>query len=522
MRILACSIANFGKHHNIKFTLNDGFNIMNAENGWGKSTFAAFIRVMFYGMAQKKRSDKYDRTDYRKNYYPWQGGKFGGSITFEYRGKEYHLERYFGESIREDTCRVIDLQTMQFTREFGTNIGETIFGIDSEGFERSIYIPHNEMDVVSNDSINSRLMGLIEDRNDMSNFERAMSALEDARKDLKKTGGRGKIDIDRSRIDEDRIKLREKQNMLAMKHKLETELENIEAVKSEAESTMERSDAGLKELHEENRKRLGHNVPLVAGVVFVLAGIGSVFLSLSKNGETAMAGRDSLTWAIIAAGCIFAGLIFILFKIMMSGRYRGAVRATTETASAARKTFTDAVASEAGIRLKLEELDHELMEADELKHSIDTMEAGQEKDNERLNLILKTMDFLNSAKNTLAVSYMGKMRQNFEKYISKVLGGDQQVAMDSDFNITVMKSGSYRNIQNQSTGTQDMINLCARFALIDSLYEDEKPCVILDDVLSNLDDSNYERAMQAIEKLSESFQVMYLTCHSARAATEKQ
>ena len=520
MRILACSIANFGKHHNIKFSLNDGFNIMNAENGWGKSTFAAFIRVMFYGMAQKKRSEKYDKTDYRKNYYPWQGGKFGGSVTFEYKGKEYHLERYFGNSVREDTCTVIDLKTMQFTQEFGNQIGEAIFGIDSEGFERSIYIPHNDMDMISNDSINSRLMGLIEDRNDMSNYERAMSALEEARKDLKKTGGRGKIDIDRSRIDEDRIKLREKQNMLAQKHKLETELEDIGVVKSEAESTMEKSDKDLKDLHEENKKRLSHNVPLVAGVVFLLAGIASIFMSLTRNGETAIAGRKSLTWAIIAAACILAGLIFILFKIMMSGRYRGAVRVTTENASAARKTFTDAVQSEAAIRLKLEEIDRELMEADELKHSIDTMEASQEMDNERLKLILKTIDFLQSAKNTLSVSYMGRMKENFEKYISEIMGGEQ-VALDSDFNITVMKSGSYRNIRNQSTGTQDMINLCARFALLDSLYEKEKPCVILDDVLCNLDDTNYERAMQAIEKLSESFQVIYLTCHSSRATVEK-
>ena len=68
MRILACNIVNFGKHHNVKFSLNDGFNIMNAANGWGKSTFAAFIRVMFYGMDQKRRSEKFDRTDYRKNY----------------------------------------------------------------------------------------------------------------------------------------------------------------------------------------------------------------------------------------------------------------------------------------------------------------------------------------------------------------------------------------------------------------------------------------------------------------------
>lgn len=521
MRILACNIVNFGKHHNVKFSLNDGFNIMNAENGWGKSTFAAFIRVMFYGMEQKKRSEKYDRTDYRKNYFPWQGGKFGGSITFEYRGKEYHLERYFGEHISEDTCTVIDLQTMKVTREFGNQIGELIFGIDSEGFERSIYIPHNYMDVVSNDSINARLMGLIEDKNDMSNYEHAMVLLEDARRNLKKTGGRGKIDINRSRIDEDRIKLREKQNMMAEKHKLETDLEGIEVMKQNSEKIMDRSENSLKSLNAENKRRLGHNIPLVLGIILVLFGIASIFLAQAVGGKQSDAGTASLTWGVIAAASIFVGLIFILFKIMMSGRYRGAVKAATEAEAGARKNFADAVASETRMRLRLEEIDRELMEADELKHNIETMEVSQEVDNERLELIIRTTEFLRSAKNALSISYMEKMRDNFEKYIAEVMGSEQ-VALDSDFNITIMKSGSYRSIENQSTGTQDMINLCARFALVDSLYGYEKPCVILDDVLSNLDDANYEKAMQAIEKLSESFQVIYLTCHSSRATVERK
>ncbi|MBO6215035.1 MAG: AAA family ATPase, partial [Lachnospiraceae bacterium] len=435
MRILTCHITNFGKHHNVKFSLNDGFNIMNAENGWGKSTFAAFIRAIFYGLDQKKRSDKYDSKDLRKNYAPWQGGKFGGSVTFEYKGKEYHLERYFGKNLSEDSCTVIDMQTMKVTEEFGDRVGEAIFGIDAEGFERTIYIPHNSMDISSNDSINARLMGLIEDENDMSSFERAISTLENARRNLKKTGGRGKIDINRSRIDEDRIKLREKQNLLAEKHKLEMELESVANVKSESESTMESSDNELQRLNEEHRRRLGHNIPLIAGIVLVLAGIASFMVA-----QTKIVGPDSiavspLTWGVLAAVCIFVGLIFILFKIMMSGRYRGAVKVNTERASAARKSFADAVASEARMNLRLEEIARELTEADELKHNIETMEENQENDIEKLELIQRTEEFLRSAKSELSLQYMERMRTNFQKYVSEIMSGEE-VALDSDFNIT--------------------------------------------------------------------------------------
>ncbi len=517
MRILACNIVNFGKHHNVKFTLNEGFNIMNAENGWGKSTFAAFIRVMFYGMSQKKRGEKYDRTDYRKNYYPWQGGKFGGSLTFEYRGREYHLERYFGEHISDDTCTVIDMQTMKVTPEFGNQIGEQIFGIDAEGFERSIYIPHNYMDVISNDSVNTRLMGLIEDKNDMSNYERAMNILEEARKDLKKTGGRGRIDINRDRIDQDKIKLREKESLINEKNRLEEELNSAGLKKSNAESMMENSDRSISSLNEESKKKFGHNSFLAAGLIFIVAGIVAIIVNF---GNVAVR-QPSVLWNLLSILFVITGVMLILLKIMMSGRYKGAMDSAASEAINARKDFADAAAEEAKIKLRLEEIDRELLEADELKHSISTMEADQESDNEKLELIIRTTEFLRSAKNSLAVSYMEKMKENFHKYITEVMSSEQ-VVMDNDFNITIMKSGSFRQIENQSTGTQDMINLCARFALVDSLYSYEKPCVILDDVLSNLDDNNYEKAMQAIEKLSESFQVIYLTCHSSRAEQVKK
>ncbi|MCR5626037.1 MAG: AAA family ATPase, partial [Lachnospiraceae bacterium] len=191
MKILSCYIDNFGKLHNMKCSLKDGFNMMNADNGWGKSTFGAFIRTMFYGMNQKKSGAKFDKWDYRRNYQPWQGGKFGGCITFEYKNKEYRLERYFGSKISEDTFSLIDLKTMQVSNDFGPQIGQEIFGIDGEGFERSAYIPQNELFIEANDSINNRLLGLVEDENDMSRFSVAIKALDKARRELVKTGGRG-------------------------------------------------------------------------------------------------------------------------------------------------------------------------------------------------------------------------------------------------------------------------------------------------------------------------------------------
>ena len=57
MRILSCHIENFGKFHDYSINFSHGVNPLCEENGWGKSTLAAFIQAMFYGFeGERKRS----------------------------------------------------------------------------------------------------------------------------------------------------------------------------------------------------------------------------------------------------------------------------------------------------------------------------------------------------------------------------------------------------------------------------------------------------------------------------------
>ena len=80
MKLTHCHIENFGTLHQYDLELGDGVTVIKAPNGFGKTTFAAFIRAMLYGFprANKTNLDK----DPRRKYSPWQGGSFGGSIEF--------------------------------------------------------------------------------------------------------------------------------------------------------------------------------------------------------------------------------------------------------------------------------------------------------------------------------------------------------------------------------------------------------------------------------------------------------
>ena len=56
-----------------------------------------------------------------------------------------------------------------------------------------------------------------------------------------------------------------------------------------------------------------------------------------------------------------------------------------------------------------------------------------------------------------------------------------------------------------------------RLALIDNMYAEEKPFLILDDPFVNLDDAHTERALKLVERIAGEYQVLYLVCNSSRS-----
>ena len=91
MRLVSCYIENFGKWSDRLFSFEPGCNVICQENGWGKSTLAAFVRVMLYGFQDELVRDPYRNE--RKRYRPWQGGVYGGRLEFEAGGRMYEIGR---------------------------------------------------------------------------------------------------------------------------------------------------------------------------------------------------------------------------------------------------------------------------------------------------------------------------------------------------------------------------------------------------------------------------------------------
>ena len=100
MRLISCTIENFGKLNNVTYDFTNDCNTICEDNGWGKSTLASFIRVMFFGFKNETQKKLVDKE--RNRLMPWQKGVYGGEIVFETNGIVYSLRRTFGKKQADD------------------------------------------------------------------------------------------------------------------------------------------------------------------------------------------------------------------------------------------------------------------------------------------------------------------------------------------------------------------------------------------------------------------------------------
>ena len=159
MKLLSLHIEKFGNLSDFSMDFSEGCNKVLKENGWGKSTLAAFLRVMFYGLEGKNVRKDISEND-KNRFTPWDGGVFGGSVTFEADGKRYVLSRNFSDKTKGKAV-LQDADTLLLSNDFSDKIGEELFGIDSDSFKKTAFIDHDNIRYLgANSRIASRVSNL--------------------------------------------------------------------------------------------------------------------------------------------------------------------------------------------------------------------------------------------------------------------------------------------------------------------------------------------------------------------------
>lgn len=774
MKIIRCYIQNFGKLHEFNYEFSDGLNVLNEVNGWGKSTLATFIKVMFYGFdnSNKRAIDENER----KKYYPWQGGKFGGTLEIEIDNKVYEIERFFGIKEKEDTFKLYNKSTNCESLDYSENIGEEIFKIDRQAYERSTYIPQNNISVEINDSLSSKLSNILENENDINTSEDAINRITLAMKEYKKIGNKGKInelenkifiknrELEQSRKNEELINERNKKienlsntiklykseldnnqakinlNVENEKNKIkkdrydelceiikkdeieiseikkyfnniipeneeikkyeniafnidsltakldeliieDEEAEKYEELKrkfygkeindkeindnyliySEIENTSKEITSFNERLNElknkqreiieknkkKNEKIIIYLLLVISGIVlgiFVskylysisLIGVVGIIFNLIKKEKNEKENIEKLNKVINEKNKTLKELKEKIYdfvslydnnideasinyeyinrinneyyeyknmekiireKEIKGNEYKSNIEkliyeinlylnryypeniskdnivefnnnckniieniktkkieyeklinklkedelykknyekendiANLKVIEIEEKNIQEIKDRNEQLSKKLNELiNQKSYDENEMNRLINTMDNSEDIENEiemlknelleankKYDILNKTQKYLTRAKEEFSSHYLNGMINGFEKYINIINGEKIDTSVDVKLNVQIKEQGEKKEIAYLSTGYRDLIGICMRFALVDALYENEKPFIILDDPFVNLDQEKLTKAINLLNEISKKYQIIYFICHESR------
>ena len=132
--------ATFGRLSGQTLTLAPGFNLVEAPNEGGKSTWAAFLKAMLYGIDTRDRDKKGYLAD-KNRYQPWSGAPMEGELVLEWQGRDITIRR----SPRGNTPFGAFSAVYTGTEEpvpglTAASCGELLTGVGREVFERSAFL----------------------------------------------------------------------------------------------------------------------------------------------------------------------------------------------------------------------------------------------------------------------------------------------------------------------------------------------------------------------------------------------
>lgn len=538
MLIKECFVENFGVLHEYSFCPDKHFSGIYAKNGSGKTTFAAFVCAMFYGLAGTRVRKNLEEAQ-RKKYKPWQHGVWGGWISFEANGKNYRIERTFSDKEREDTFLLVDTDTGDISTDYTENIGEELFGMTRQNYLATSFMSWKHMSVTVSDTMKIGLSDMIQD-NALKNCESAISKLEEEYKTYKKSGNRGRL----AQLTEEINNVSMQEWEISKKKKEKPDLNTVPYIKNvftkeEEEKLMLLDDyfaAGLLDLKQQEEKLENirqnyfscknkiRNVNRIFNILecFIAAAAVILIVMSAVVGNTAVAAVVFVFAVFICAGGFFLKLRKDKKNNMQLQRLKNQEDEEQTNLLYAREYRELSQKEELCKNMQERFLKQQQQEKKELldKQHMNTVKElkklHMEKEEilHRMEVIEKTKMYLAEAKKNYVQHLVKDVAGLFYEYLSafdKELA--ENVTLNAAYEILVTDHGILREIDYYSSGIKDIIWFCERMAFAYRLSQKEKPVMILDDIFLTLDDNMQKKAAELLLKISEDFQVIYLSCH---------
>ena len=153
--------ATFGSLENRTLELRPGLNILSSPNESGKSTWAAFLLAMFYGVDTSERRSR-GLLPIKEKYRPWSGKPMSGRIELEWNGRNITIERSTEGRIPLGRFSAYDTDTGAAIPELtAESCGRLLLGAEQSVFARSAFIGQSAMAVTADAGLERRLHSLV-------------------------------------------------------------------------------------------------------------------------------------------------------------------------------------------------------------------------------------------------------------------------------------------------------------------------------------------------------------------------
>jgi len=154
-----------------------------------------------------------------------------------------------------------------------------------------------------------------------------------------------------------------------------------------------------------------------------------------------------------------------------------------------------------------------------LAAKLEVTERRLDEANAQYKALTLAMEVLEDACNYMKSTVSPKLAELTGGYLSMASGGKYDtVSLTANLEMTYDDNGMEHNADHLSDGARDTAYISMRFALVELLYDDNRPFVILDDSFCHLDDNRLNQMLRLICGLSEEQQIFIFSCRGREQA----
>lgn len=501
--------ATFGCLDGAVLELSGGVNVMRLPNEGGKSTWAAFLLCMFYGL-DPKRSVKGKLSD-KERFAPWSGKAMEGTVELSFRGRELVLQRTSTAAKPFGVLKVWDRTTgLEVPSVTAETCGETFFGVSREVFRRTAFINGEDLTVTQGQELSLRLNALAAAGRETDSFELADSRLKTWQHRLRyhNTGAivKAQQELDAA------LQGAQAQKNLPPQDVLLRLLGKLSEEPSDDPCPAALQNTDPEALPEQARKDLSKRKT----GLFLSAALAAAFL--------AAAFLHTLVWLLpcaVSAG----GFVWLLLAKGLCKKYGvGKVSDILSTAVWWRERKKEQL-EQAMILQTVQEFAPWVETPDDAQTALRQALCIEAPTEEKIAALHKTLEelenkeqaillarqALDEANKQLRRTYVPQLTKAAGQYLQRLtLGRYNGLVMNESMELSVRRAdGFVRPLAAFSTGTKDQTWLALRLAMTKLLLPAHGP-VIMDDALLTFDKEREDAAMALLEQ--ENRQILVFSC----------